>query len=150
MARDCPFGLCDGSGILVDEVARTSGYCRCRGQVVANARARGLSAVIPKKYRGVSFDRPPITTIRDGIVTYVRRYVREIDQRLDAGEGLWLHGPVGTGKTSLAMLVSAAALDAGRTVAPDAMLVEVSNAGDDPRCIVETRRDRNAGSVCSD
>jgi DNA replication protein DnaC len=117
VARTCPFGLCDGSGILVDDDARTSSYCRCRTQVVATARARGLSAVIPKKYRGVSFDRPPITTIRDGIVTQVRRYVRDVDARLDAGEGLWLHGPVGTGKTSLAMLVSKAALDAGRTVA---------------------------------
>jgi DNA replication protein DnaC len=139
MARDCPFGLCDGGGILVDEVARTSGYCRCRGQVVANARARGLSAVIPKKYRGVSFDRPPITTIRDGIVTYVRRYVREIDQRLDAGEGLWLHGPVGTGKTSLAMLVSAAALDAGRTVAIYSL----------PRLLAEIRTTFDDGSVHS-
>ncbi|QEC46734.1 AAA family ATPase [Baekduia soli] len=117
MARSCPFGACDGSGILVDEAARTASFCRCRGQVVATARARGLSAVIPRKYRGVSFDRPPITTIRDGIVARVRAYVRDLDARLDAGEGLWLYGPVGTGKTSLAMLVSSAALDAGRSVA---------------------------------
>jgi len=115
--RTCPFGLCDGSGFVIDEATRTSTYCRCRAQLVATARSRGLSAVIPRKYRGVSFDRPPITTIRDGIVSYVRRYVRDIDARLDAGEGLWLYGPVGTGKTSLAMLVSRAALDAGRTVA---------------------------------
>jgi DNA replication protein DnaC len=117
MARTCPFGLCDGSGLLVDEARRTSSFCRCRDQVVATARARGLSAVIPRKYRGVSFDRPPVTTLRAGIVTYVRQYVQRIDERLDAGEGLWFYGPVGTGKTSLAMLVSKAALDAGRTVA---------------------------------
>lgn len=117
MARTCPYNLCDGSGFIVDEATRTSRFCRCRDQIVAQARARGLSAVIPKKYRGVSFDRPPITHIRDGIVASVRRFVGEIDQRLDAGEGLWLFGPVGTGKTSLAMLVSKAALDAGRTVA---------------------------------
>jgi DNA replication protein DnaC len=116
-ARACPFGLCDGSGITVDEATRLSQYCRCRGQVVATARARGLSAVIPRKYRGVSFDRPPITTIRPGVVAEVRRYVRDIDERLGAGAGLWLYGPVGTGKTSLAMLVSRAALDAGHTVA---------------------------------
>jgi DNA replication protein DnaC len=117
MARACPFGACDGSGILVDDVARTAVFCRCRTQVVAAARARGLSAVIPKRFQGVSFDRPPITTIRDGIVAQVRGYVRHVDERLDAGEGLWLYGPVGTGKTSLAMLVSKAALDVGRTVA---------------------------------
>ena len=38
-------------------------------------------------------------------------------QQLDAGRGLWLMGTSGTGKTTLAMLVSKAALDAGRSVA---------------------------------
>jgi len=47
----------------------------------------------------------------------VRRYVRRIGDNLDAGKGLWLQGDVGTGKTTLAMLVSKAALDAGRSVA---------------------------------
>jgi DNA replication protein DnaC len=47
----------------------------------------------------------------------VRRYVREIDANLDAGRGLWLMGDVGTGKTTLAMIVSKAAIDAGRSVA---------------------------------
>ncbi len=32
--------------------------CGCRAQLVANRRARSLSAVIPRRYRGVSFDRP--------------------------------------------------------------------------------------------
>jgi DNA replication protein DnaC len=117
MARACPFGVCDGSGFLVDEMTRTSSYCRCRAQVVAGARARGLSAVIPRKYRDLSFDRPPVTTIRAGIVSAVRGYVRKLDAHLETGDGLWLYGPVGTGKTSLAMLVSKAALDAGHTVA---------------------------------
>ena len=117
MSERCPFGICDGTGFTIDEATNTAHPCRCRPQRVGRARARALSAVIPKKYRGVSFDRPPITTIREGIVIQVRRYVREVDAKLDAGDGLWLHGPVGTGKTSLAMLVSKAALDAGRTVA---------------------------------
>jgi DNA replication protein DnaC len=47
----------------------------------------------------------------------VRRYVRAIEQNLDGGKGLWIQGDVGTGKTTLAMLVSKAALDAGRSVA---------------------------------
>ena len=47
----------------------------------------------------------------------VRRYVRHVEQRLDEGRGLWLVGDVGTGKTTLAMIISRAALDAGRTVA---------------------------------
>jgi DNA replication protein DnaC len=40
-----------------------------------------------------------------------------IDARLDDGRGLWIIGDVGTGKTTLAMLISKAALDAGRSVA---------------------------------
>ena len=47
----------------------------------------------------------------------MRRYVRAIEENLDAGRGLWIMGDVGTGKTTLAMLVSKAALDAGRSVA---------------------------------
>ena len=43
--------------------------------------------------------------------------MRDIDANLDAGRGLWLMGDVGTGKTTLAMIVSKAALDAGRSVA---------------------------------
>jgi DNA replication protein DnaC len=117
MARTCPFGVCDGSGIIIDEEARTSSYCRCRVQVVAGARARGLSAVIPRKYRGVSFDRPPVTEIRPAIVSRVRSFVRDVDGNLTNGAGLWFQGGTGTGKTTLAMLVSKAALDAGRTVA---------------------------------
>jgi DNA replication protein DnaC len=116
MAKDCPFGECDGTGMVVDEETRQARYCRCRPMVVADLRSRGLSAVVPKKFRGVSFDRPPVTEMYEPVVRQVRRFVREIGPQLDAGRGLWLSGPVGTGKTTLAMLVSKAALDAGRTV----------------------------------
>jgi DNA replication protein DnaC len=139
MARICPFGICDGTGIVVDETTRTSAYCRCRSQVVATARARGLSAVIPKKYRGVSFDRPPVTDISPRIVSVVRRYVQDIDAQLDEGKGLWLFGPHGTGKTTLAMLVSKYALDAGRTVAIYSL----------PRLLAEIRTTFDEGSVSS-
>jgi DNA replication protein DnaC len=50
-------------------------------------------------------------------VAEVRGFCEQIDARLDAGDGLWLQGTTGTGKTTLAMLVSRAALDAGRTAA---------------------------------
>src|SRR5919202_6837898 len=36
---------------------------------------------------------------------------------LDAGRGLWFYGDVGTGKTSLAMLISKTALERGHSVA---------------------------------
>jgi DNA replication protein DnaC len=50
-------------------------------------------------------------------VRIVRRFAGAVEGNLDGGRGLWLHGEVGTGKTTLAMLVSRAALDAGRSVA---------------------------------
>jgi DNA replication protein DnaC len=113
----CPYGLCDGSGFVYDTETNTAFDCRCRPQRVARAKARSLSAVIPRRYRDVSFDRPPVTDIAPSIVAATRRFADRIDEHLDAGRGLWLMGPVGTGKTTLAMLVAKAALGAGRSVA---------------------------------
>jgi DNA replication protein DnaC len=117
VGQRCPYDECDGSGFVVDHQAFTTRECRCRPQRIVRAKARRLSAVIPKRYQGVSFDRPPVTDIDPTVVGEVRRYVRDLDAKLDAGRGLWLMGDVGTGKTTLAMLISKAALDAGRTVA---------------------------------
>jgi DNA replication protein DnaC len=114
---DCAFGMCDGSGFLYDYEANTAYDCRCRPQLQALAKARSLSAVIPRRYRDVAFDRPPVTEIDRQIVRAVRQFTERIDEKLDKGHGLWLMGPVGTGKTTLAMLVSQAALKAGRSVA---------------------------------
>jgi DNA replication protein DnaC len=114
---DCAFGLCDGSGFVYDEATNTASDCRCRPQRVALAKARSLSAVIPKRYRDVSFERPPVTDIDPQVVSATRRFADRIDEKLDAGRGLWFMGPVGTGKTTLSMLVSKAALKGGRSVA---------------------------------
>jgi len=113
----CPFGLCDGSGFVFDDETNTASDCRCRPQRIALAKARSLSAVIPRRYRDVGFDRPPVTDIDAQVVAAARRFADTIDEKLDAGRGLWFMGPVGTGKTTLAMLVSKAALAAGRSVA---------------------------------
>jgi DNA replication protein DnaC len=109
--------MCDGSGFLYDEATNTAYDCRCRPQRVAHAKARSLSAVIPRRYRDVSFDRPPVSDIDPPIVAATRRYAATIEDQLAAGRGLWFMGPPGTGKTTLAMLVSQAALRAGRSVA---------------------------------
>jgi DNA replication protein DnaC len=114
---ECAFGLCDGSGFLYDYDTNTAYDCRCRPQLQALAKARSLSAVIPRRYRHVGFDRPPVTEIDRQIIKAVRDFTERIDDQLDKGRGLWLMGPVGTGKTTLAMLVSQAALKAGRSVA---------------------------------
>ena len=114
---DCQYDTCDGSGFVYDIETNTAYDCRCRRQRVARAHARSLSAVIPRRYRDVSFDRPPVNEIDPAIVSATRRYANTIDAQLDAGRGLWFMGPPGTGKTTLAMLVAKAASDAGRSVA---------------------------------
>jgi DNA replication protein DnaC len=117
----CPFGSCDGSGWILgpENVARP---CECRERRIARARSSGVSSVIPSKYQGVSFDRPPVSDLAASpasapVVDEIRAFVDNLDQRLAEGRGLWLMGDVGTGKTTLAMLVSRCALEAGRTVA---------------------------------
>jgi DNA replication protein DnaC len=116
-ADTCPFGLCDGTGFVVNEDTRLASPCRCRPQRIERRRARSLSAVIPKRYRGAWFDRPPVSDMPGPTVQLVKRFVRDIDANLDSGRGLWITGDIGTGKTTLAMLISRAALDAGRGVA---------------------------------
>jgi DNA replication protein DnaC len=113
----CPFEMCDGSGFVLDEETNTAYDCRCRRQRVALAKARSLSAVIPRRYRDAAFERPPVTDMDPLIVASARRFADSIEAQLEAGRGLWFMGPVGTGKTTLAMLVSKAALKAGRSVA---------------------------------
>jgi DNA replication protein DnaC len=74
--------------------------------------------VIPKRYRDGAFDRWPVTEIEPpAVVVTARRFADTIDSQLDSGRGLWFMGGPGTGKTTLAMLVSKAALQAGRSVA---------------------------------
>jgi DNA replication protein DnaC len=113
----CLFGVCDGSGLVYDEATNTAYDCRCRKQIIALRKARSLSAVIPRRYHDVGFERYPVTEIDHAVVAATRRFVDTIDRQLDAGRGLWFMGDVGTGKTTLAMLVSKAALQAGRSVA---------------------------------
>lgn len=118
MSEECSFGLCDGTGFQYDAATNTAFDCRCRPQRVARAKARSLSAVIPRKYRDVAFDRPPVTDMEPRrVIEEVRSFANRIDDHLDAGRGLWFMGPPGTGKTTLAMAVSKAALKVGRTVA---------------------------------
>jgi DNA replication protein DnaC len=116
----CPLGMCDGGGFLIDEQTNTARDCACRAARIASARTRSLAGRIPRRYIGVSFDRPPVSDIARTApeqIRTVRRYVGSVADNLDAGKGLWIQGDVGTGKTTLAMLVSKAALDAGRSVA---------------------------------
>lgn len=117
----CAVGVCDGSGWIIgdDDEARP---CECRKRKIRRARVRGMQGALPQRYRGVSFDRPPISNMAvepqtAAVVREIRDYCDDIDNQLDEGNGIWLHGSAGTGKTSLAMLVSKTALEAGHSVA---------------------------------
>jgi DNA replication protein DnaC len=119
--QSCPLGVCDGSGWILghEDVARA---CECRAARLNKGRSRGISSVIPPRYRGVSFDRPPVSDMARDLqtkiaVNEVRGFVDDLEARLQEGRGLWLFGDTGTGKTTLAMLISKAALEAGKTVA---------------------------------
>jgi DNA replication protein DnaC len=112
----CEVGVCDGSGwIEVDDM--TARPCECRAIKAKRKQSRRLGTGIPKRFRGVGFERQPIADMDPALTREIRQFVRDINPNLDKGRGLWLFGDVGTGKTSLAMLVSKAALEAGRSVA---------------------------------
>jgi DNA replication protein DnaC len=117
----CPLGTCDGSGWILgpEDVARA---CECRAPRLKRGRVRGITSAIPPRYRGVSFDRPPVSDMaRDmstrHVVNAVQSFVEGLDENLAAGKGMWLMGNTGTGKTTLGMLAAKATLAAGRTVA---------------------------------
>jgi DNA replication protein DnaC len=70
------------------------------------------------------------------VVAEVREYCDDIGEELAEGNGVWLQGDVGTGKTSLAMLISKTALEAGFSVAIYSM----------PRLLARIRRTYDADS----
>jgi len=113
----CPLGECDGSGFLLREDDDVAVPCRCRAQRVARARTSRLASQIPKKYRGVAFDRNPVTQMDPMFVREVRRFCDRLDRHLDAGDSFGFFGDVGTGKTTLAMLITIEAVRCRRTVA---------------------------------
>jgi DNA replication protein DnaC len=117
----CPLGICDGSGWILgpEDVARP---CNCRAERMERGRTRGLSSRLPERYRGVSFDRPPVSDMARNLQTKVAvkdvlEFIDSLDRKLDEGRGLWIYGDTGTGKTTLAMLISKAVLDAGKSAA---------------------------------
>lgn len=119
--RACPQGICDGSGWVLgpEDVARP---CECRDSRLRRGRSKGVASTIPPKFRGVSFERPPVSDMeRDmetrAAVSQVRSFVGSLDENLQAGRGIWFLGDVGTGKTTLAMLISKTALERGHSVA---------------------------------
>jgi DNA replication protein DnaC len=117
----CTLGICDGSGWILgpEDVARP---CDCREQRLKKNRSRGVASSLPAKFRGVSFDRPPVSDMaRDPAtkeaVRATHRYIDNLEQNLSAGRGIWFLGDVGTGKTTLGMLIAKLALEHRYSVA---------------------------------
>jgi DNA replication protein DnaC len=117
----CPHAMCDGTGWLLDDDANVARPCACRAQRIATARSLHLKHEIPERYRDLALDRAPVSEIMRDMDSSERGRVRDFclkpDKHLDAGHGLWFLGPRGTGKTTLAMLISQHVLRARRTVA---------------------------------
>jgi DNA replication protein DnaC len=134
----CPFGECDGSTWILDEETNDSRPCRCRDQRVRRAASGGIGTGIGRRFLEVSFDREPIVSLdRRTVLQPVRAFIRSLEANLEAGRGLWFDGPVGTGKTSLAILVAKAASEAGRTYAVFPV----------PRLLAEIRRTFDADAA---
>ncbi len=112
----CVLGVCDGTGwVALDD--GTAAACECRKRRIVRAVSAGMGTGVPKRFRGVGFDRKPVADLDPMVLRPVRAFVERIETNVDEGRGLWFAGDVGTGKTSLAMLVSLAAERAGRSVA---------------------------------
>lgn len=142
----CPDNRCDGSGFLFDDDGRTARPCSCRPARLARRRAAAVAGQLPKRFREVSFDREPVLSMNPAVIREVRTYVRAIGDRLDEGRGIWFAGKVGAGKTTLAMLVSKAAMEADRTVAiyslPRLLALLRDTYGDDARYSLSELIDR--------
>src|SRR3954452_8163906 len=111
---------CDGSGFIVDEEHRRAKPCPCRPARMARKRAAAIAGRIPKRYREVSFGREPLVSIaraNPDVAREVRVYIEQLSENLAAGRGIWFTGDTGTGKTTFAMLISKAAMEADHTVA---------------------------------
>jgi DNA replication protein DnaC len=130
---ECP--RCGDDGFVLDDRGDAV-PCECRATRVQRSRSAGASSVIPRKYRGVSFDRAPVTELSPDVVRPVRAFCRNIDDNLRHGRGLWFMGDVGTGKTTLAMLVSKEAIKRGHSVAIYSV----------PRLLAEIRDTYDAGT----
>jgi len=74
------------NGVLPDD-ADEARPCECRRRRIERARNVGIKGSLPKRFRGVSFDRPPVSDMArqpglSATVGAVRRYCETIDEQL--------------------------------------------------------------------
>lgn len=108
---------CEGTGFLPDWETNTDRPCECRQKVLHQRRLQRLLADVPSRYRGVALTRAPICFFDEPVLKRLRAYVRGMNKRIDEGRGLWLSGPVGTGKTAAAWMLVQEARERGHAAA---------------------------------
>lgn len=134
----CPH--CGGSTWVIDDNGDST-PCVCRDKRIRRAQTRGLITTIPRRFAGLAISDDGRQIANHGrplsfapeVVRAVLKFCRTVDEQLQRGRGLWFEGDTGTGKTTLAMLVSKQALEAGNSVAIYSMprlLAEIRNTFD--------------------
>ncbi|WCB96455.1 DnaC-like helicase loader [Baekduia alba] len=119
---DCPNG-CDANGFLFDETTRSAYACTCREerlrrQVHADMEDN-VGRYAPSRFQNLDFSELPLSGIAErhtAAASVVRRFGDRIDDNIRKGQGLWLLGNKGTGKTTLAYYVAQQARAGGFSV----------------------------------
>ncbi|MBA2794080.1 MAG: hypothetical protein H0U32_08860, partial [Thermoleophilaceae bacterium] len=71
-------GVCDGTGwIALDD--GTAAACDCRKQRIVRAVSAGMGTGVPKRFRGVGFDRKPVADLDPMVLRPVRAFVERIE-----------------------------------------------------------------------
>ncbi len=91
--------------------------CDCVVRRLTKRRSRRVWAQLPGELEHASFERNPIALMPAENTASARRYAENVRQRVEAGEGLWLEGGVGTGKTTVAAAIAVRARYAGLSFA---------------------------------
>jgi DNA replication protein DnaC len=106
---------CGGDGFLEVVVGGHIAMkrCACAEKDINRARLRRLNAVVPGIFRGVSLDTNPIASLPKSQQAKVRTYYKRLSDKLESGNGLWLTGETGTGKTAVAALLTRRAAELG-------------------------------------
>lgn len=101
----CPVGECDGSGWVWVGDSNKVRICKCEVQRQSRLRLKRLfgQASIPPLYAGLTLDK--LDNRHPGAIRAARRFVEQWLEIRRAGRWLYLHGPVGAGKTALAYAI---------------------------------------------
>ena len=115
--RPLDMPLMDGTGRTQRIMVRI--MCRCEEKAAAEKEARRRytedmvtirelkqMSLMNEKLRGVTFSTFSVTPENQKVFTAARRYVERFNDMYAAGQGLLLHGPVGTGKSYTAAVIA--------------------------------------------